>query len=548
MDNTIYITGHKNPDTDSICSVLAYAHLKRLQGYEVTPVRLGNINTETRFVLDRFGIKEPTLKYDIKPTIKDIEIDDPIIALVDEPLKEVWNKMINNKRNVAAVVSEDGHLKGLISITNITNALLSLSSGNFMYLEMTPIENIVIALNGELILRSYSYHSNGQVLIASSVLGEMTEAEFDRRIAITSTRKETQEKAIKAKAALVIATKAEGFDADIIQLAKEYGCSLICTPLDLIGVAQTITQAIPTGFIMASDLITFNIYDYLDDVKEEIIKSRFRQYPVIDNNRRLVGMISRYHLLNAARKKVILVDHNETAQSVDGVLEAEILEIIDHHRLGDIQTDLPVYFRNEICGSSCTIISELYEEAEKEIPKDYAGLMLSAIISDTMNFHSPTCTKKDHRQAEKLAIISGESLDDLGFSILEISASLKTKSASEIVNNDIKEFNIASYKVAVGQINILSKEDIVSVRQQVSLYMDSYCLANRLDLVAMLYSLIDGGGSYLMVVGREGQLFIDAFEAIKIADGPLVFLPNIISRKQQVIPIISKYLQVVKNR
>jgi len=259
-------------------------------------------------------------------------------------------------------------------------------------------------------------------------------------------------------------------------------------------------------------------------------------------------MIARFHLLNATKKKVILVDHNELSQSVEGIEEAEILEIIDHHRLGDIRTELPVYFRNEICGSSSTIISELFQEQGVEIPSQYAGLMLSAIISDTINFHSPTCTPKDYKQAQMLAEIAGVSLQELGESILKVSASLKSKDASEIVNNDIKEFNINSYKLAIGQVNILSIKDLAEVEKAVLSYMDSYYLANRLDSVLMLFSLIDGSGSYVLVAEREDNLVTAAFSSYITEEQGYNFLPNIMSRKQQVIPLLSKHLQTLRNR
>jgi len=318
--------------------------------------------------------------------------------------------------------------------------------------------------------------------------------------------------------------------------------------MDLITVTQAITQAISIGLIMTSDLVTFNLYDYLDDVKEIISKSRFRQYPIVDNTQRVVGMISRYHLLNAVKKRVILVDHNEMSQSIEGVETADIIEIIDHHRLGDITTDLPVYFRNEICGSCSTIISELFEEYDVVIPADYAGLMVSAIISDTLNFHSPTSTKKDYNQAVKLAKIADVDLEELGEEIMTISASLESKNASEIVNTDIKEFNISSYKLAVGQVNVLTREDLVTVHEEVIAYMDSYCLAHRLDMVAMMFSLIDGSGSYLLTVGRDSGLLLEAFSKYIVQEKEFIFLPDIISRKQQVLPIISKHLQTIKNQ
>jgi len=547
MDNVIYITGHKNPDTDTISATLSYAYLKRALGVDVLPIRLGNVNAETRYVLNRFNLKEPELKYDIKPTVKDIDFDDPIITLVDEPIKDVWHKMLINKKKTAAVVSEDGKLAGVATISDITNALLSLSIGDYHYVQITPLQNIVLATNGKMQYDTGSYSSNGKVIIATSIMEDTQDQEFQHSIAITSARSQSQMNAINANAALVIATKTVSLDSAVVQLAREKDCCLISTEMDLITVTQAITQSISIGLIMTSDLVTFNLYDYLEDVREIISKSRYRQYPIVDNNQRVVGMISRYHLFNAMKKKVILVDHNEMSQSIDGIETAEIVEIIDHHRLGDITTDLPVYFRNEICGSCSTIISELYQEYGIEIPANYAGLMVSAIISDTLNFHSPTSTKKDYNQAVKLSTICGIDLVELGDSILHISASLKSKNASEIVNTDIKEFNISSYKLALGQVNILIKEDLLSVKDQVTSYMDSYCLAHRLDMVSMMFSLIDGSGSYIVVVGREGNLFMDAFNSYIQKDGQLAFLPNIISRKQQVIPIISKHLQTLRN-
>jgi len=392
-----------------------------------------------------------------------------------------------------------------------------------------------------------NYHSSGKVVILTSSSDDFQVNDFTHCIAITSSRLQSQINAIDAGAALIIVSKTAKVDDEIIGLAKANDCCIISTTADLIGVTQSITQAIPVGLIMSKQLITFNLYSYLEDVTEKISQSRFRQYPVVDNHQRVVGMMSRYHLLNAQKKKVILVDHNELAQSIEGIEEAEILEIIDHHRLGDISTELPLYFRNEICGSCSTIISELFEEHEVPIPKEYAGLMLSAIISDTINFHSPTCTAKDEKQAAKLAKIAEVSLAELGESVLKVSASLSSKDASEIVNNDIKEYNINSYKLAIGQVNINVAEDLATVREGVLSYMESYCLANRLDGVVMLFSLISGAGSYLLVVGRDRQQLYEALAAYCRKKDDLDFLPDIMSRKQQVVPIISKHLQTLKN-
>jgi len=547
MDSTTYISGHKNPDTDTISAALAYAYLKRALGYDVTPIRLGNINAETRYVLERFNLKEPLLKYDIKATVFDIDFDDPIIAYEDETLKDVWHKMLVNNKNATAIVSEDGKLVGVVGISDITNALLSLSTGDYQYLKVTPLANIVTAVNGVLAYEGDCFNTNGKVKIATSAFDEDNEEEYHDCIVLSSARKESQLKAITKKAAVVIAANTKEFDTEVIKEAKAYNCSLIAGVDDLITITQSITQAIPIGLVMTREMVTFNIYDYIEDVKEIIAQSRYRQYPIVDNNYRIVGMMSRYHLFNLTKKKVILVDHNEISQSIEGIEEAEVVEIIDHHRLGDITTDLPVYFRNEICGSSSTIISKLFEEYKVEIPPDHAGLMLSAIISDTMNFNSPTCIDQDRIQAEKLAEIAQVDINELGNSILAISASLKTKTTAEIIHNDIKEFNINSYKIAIGQVNIMSVEDLKTVREEVVEYMESHCLTNRLDIMAMLFSLIDGSGSYLLAVGKDSQHLNEAFKKYSKTENKLTFLPGIISRKQQVIPIVSQHLQTIKN-
>ncbi|MGB4984605.1 MAG: putative manganese-dependent inorganic diphosphatase, partial [Erysipelotrichaceae bacterium] len=543
---TIYITGHRNPDSDSICSTIAYANLKSKLGFDVTPIRIGNINSETSYILKRFDIDAPKIKYDIKPVIKDIDFDDPIIALENEPLKDVWEMMLNNKKKVAAVVSEQGLLLGIISLTDITNAILSLAQGNYGLLEQTSLENIALALDGNIIYEDKNYHSNGRVKIGSSVLNAMNINEYQDSIVITSVKKNSQLLALDAHISLLIVSGGESVDIEVKNKAIENNISIITTNLDLIAVAQTITQSIPVNLIMTDKLVTFNMYDYIEDVKEIINKSRYRSYPVVDNKGRLVGLISRYHLWNHPKKKIILVDHNEVNQSIEGVEEAQILEIIDHHKLGDVQTNSPIYFRSEICGCTSTIICKLYEENNVVIDKKMAALMCCAIISDTVNFNSPTCTWKDVSTAQKLANICGENLAILGSEILKASVSLENKSIDEIVYNDIKEFNISSYRVDIAQMNILNKGDIIEYYQGIKEYLDNLCTSNRLDIAVMFFTLIDGTGSYCICGGRDKDLFEDCFNQYRDFNDDLFFVKDIISRKQQIVPILSNYLQMIK--
>ncbi|MFV0255750.1 MAG: putative manganese-dependent inorganic diphosphatase, partial [Erysipelotrichaceae bacterium] len=391
MKQKVYIMGHRNPDSDSICSSIAYSYLKQQLGLNAMAVKLGPINTETKYILERFKFETPATIYNIKPKIRDIDFDDPILILKNEPIKEVYKKLLVNNKAVAAVVEDCGELIGVVSLSDITNALLSLTRQEYTLLSKASFENVVKSVEGKVVFKAEKYNFNGKVSIASSVLGELTAAEFENKIAITSTRKSTQINAILAKVTMVISTSSDGFDAEVIALARQHEVSLISTKADLIAVASNIASAISCVDIMTNKKIeTFSLYDYVDDVKERINKSRHRAYPVIDRENRIMGFISRYHVLNARKKKIILLDHQEINQSIEGVKDADVLEIIDHHKLGDLKTNAPVYFRNEICGATATIIAGLFEEYQVEIPTNYASLLLSAIISDTMNFHSPT--------------------------------------------------------------------------------------------------------------------------------------------------------------
>lgn len=543
MRQTVYITGHKNPDTDSICSAIAYSYLKQQIGINAQAVKLGSINTETQYILNRFNFDTPRTFYNIKPTIKDIDFDDAILVLEDEPIKDVYKKLLVNNKAVAAVVKVDGELVGVVSLSDITHALLSLSRQEYNLFASASFENIVKAVDGVAIYNSGFYQPSGVVSIASSVLGDLTEDEFKNRIAITSTRVSTQINAILAKVTMVISTSSEGFEEEVIELAKKHKTNLVATKKDLIAVAQNISSAISCKEIMTQrKVVTFSLYDYVDDVRERINKSRHRAYPIVDRQNRVMGFISRYHVLNARRKKLILLDHQEANQSIDGVAEADILEIIDHHKLGDIKTNRPIYFRNEICGATSTIISQLFEENSIEIPKDYASILLSAIISDTMNFHSPTTKIKDRRQAEMLADIAEVDIEELAYDILKVSASISKKTADEIITNDMKLFSLSSYKIAIGQINTLDKSEVLKVKKNVESEYRDYIENKGADLGILLFTLIDGKGSYMITVGENKDLLNQAFEKVAKEEDGILYLPKVMSRKQQVIPIISHNL------
>ncbi len=544
MKNKIYITGHRNPDTDSIVSTIAYANLKEKLGYDVAPIRIGNINSETSFILNKFNVPAPQLVYDIKTKVSDINIDTAISVKEDATIQEAWTVMLHNNKKVITVIDEQQKLLGMATISGITNAILSVAQSKYEHMKNTPIDNIADTLSGELIVRPRDYHPDGVITIASSLVNGQQEIDYTDKIVISSAREESQILAIKKGAALVIITRCDTVTAQTIVEATKHNCAIICTPLDLFTASQVVTQAIPVKFIMSTSLVTFNDYDYLDDVKAIIPKSRYRSYPVIDKNRKLVGLISRYHLWNHERKQLILVDHNEISQSIDGIEQADVVEVIDHHRIGDVSTNMPVMFRNETVGSCSTIITKIYLEHEIEIKPAMAGLLLGAIISDTMNFNSPTCTKVDIDIANMLSKIADININAYAREIYQASTSLVGKTLSDIVHSDLKQFTVETYNVVIGQFNIMDVDAILMIKKDLEDYLSDLCSTNRYDIAIMVFTDLTEKGSYFIWSGKDHFLFNLAFENVIQHKKGLPFIPNLLSRKQQILPMLSKAINL----
>ena len=540
MNKEILITGHKNPDADSICATIAYADLKAKLGFNVKPVRIGNINAETTFILNKFNIEPPQLVHDIRTRLQDISIDEALSVTADTTIQKAWQAMLENDKKVVAIVEADNTLIGLATISAITNAILSLAQNNFELIKQTPLDNIAETLLGELIVRPENYHPSGIISVGSSLLIEKEFISYKDKIVITSAREDAQLKAIHTGAALVIAALSKETTSEVIKEAKEHNCAVICTTLDIFTTAQLISQSIPINLIMTTNLVSFNSFDCLDDVKSIIPKSRYRSYPVVDGNNILLGLVSRYHLWGHDKRQVILVDHNEKSQSIDGIEQAEVIEIIDHHRIGDIQTTTPVMFRNEILGSTSTIIARMYQESNIEIPPEIAGILCGAIISDTMNFNSPTCTSIDIETANFLADIADVALEQYASELYMAAATIAGKSISDIVHTDLKEFDIDSFRIAIGQVNIANPFSITNVKHDIESYLEKLCISSRYDFAIMIFSYIDDKGSYVITAGKESFIFNLAFDEILEIRNELNFLPEILSRKKQIIPMLAK--------
>ncbi|MEA5018622.1 MAG: putative manganese-dependent inorganic diphosphatase [Erysipelotrichaceae bacterium] len=548
MNDNIYITGHRNPDTDTIVSTLAYADLKTRLGWEVTPIRIGNINSETAFVLRKFNVTPPQLVYDIKTRVCDISFDYAYRVKPEAMIKEAWEIMRKNNKKVIAVVDDDDHLIGMSTISGITSGILSSSLENYDLIKKIPLENIATTLHGDLIVTPRHYHASGVITITTSKLLEQEAIKYQDEIVITSNRTSSHLYAINTGAALLIACQCDEIAPEVILAATKAHCAIITTPFDIYSTSQSICYAIPISDIMTNNLVTFNYYDYLDDVKAIIPKTRYRSYPVVDNDNKLKGFISRYHLWSHEKRKIILVDHNESAQSIDGIEQADVIEIIDHHKIGDVQTTIPIQFRNEIVGACATIISRLYAENQLVPSSKIAGLLCSAIISDTVNFNSPTATPTDRVEAEKLAKIAGIDLKRFAQEIFTASTSLAGKSINEIINNDLKEFNMQSYRMIIGQINIADSDYIKEIKDEITKSLDEMCNNNHYDLALMIFTDVDKKGSFLIETGKDKYLVNLAFENILKEDNGLLYVPTLMSRKQQVVPALARAISIYNNK
>ncbi len=550
MSHPILITGHRNPDSDSICAALAYADLKRQLGDNAMAIRLGNINPETAYILDRFKQEPPKLMSKLETEIKDITIDEVLTVSEDATIKEAWDLMSHHNRKAIAIVDKNEVLLGLTTLGKITDTLLSLIKNEFNLMAQTPYENIAKVIWGNVLIKPKNYNPSGIISISSGVLVEKKEIGFKDKIVLVSTREHSQIKAIETGASLIVVcfAKESQITKHVQDLAKEHGCGIIYTTLDMFSTSQSITQAIPIKLIMTTDLILFHTSDTLSEVKNVINKSRFRTYPVVNNSNKITGFISRYHLWNHEKIKLILVDHNEINQSIEGIEEAEIIEIIDHHRLGDIETNSPVMFRNEIIGSTSSIITKLYIENRITPSKEIAGILLGAILSDTMNFNSPTCTPRDRELGVYLSEIAGVNIDDYAREIFNASATLSNKSIDEIVLTDFKEFDIEGFSVAISQINVIDSDKVFEMKDGINDFLNKLCGDHEYDLGVVMITDINEKGSYIISAGPSSQMFEHAFEGKKMNVQDLEFIPGVLSRKKQMIPNIAYAINKFKTR
>ena len=542
----VYVIGHKQPDTDSICAAIAYANLKqKITGKKYIPARAGRLNEETRYVLKKTGVPEPMLLDDVRTQVKDIEIRRIAEASSDTSMKKAWERM-KEADVVTLCILKGKSLEGLITTGDIVRSYMDIYDSDFVSKAGTSYQNILETLDGKMIVGSKEgCIEKGKVLIAAGS-PEMLENFFESGdIVLVGNRYETQLCAIELDASLLVVCGNAEVANTIQKMAKEHGTRIIRTPYDTYSVARLINQSVPIHYFMKGDgLVYFRMNDYIEDIQDVMAQMRYRYFPILDENGDYAGRISRRNFLGAKRKKLILVDHNEKGQAVHGVESADIQEIIDHHRAASVQTLGPIYYRGEPLGSTCTIVYEMYREHGIEIEPKIAALMLSAILSDTLMYRSPTCTAVDKAAGEALARIAEIDVPSFAKAMFRAGSNLKNKTPEEILHQDFKKFSIEGTNFGIGQISSMNEDELSEIRTKIASCLEEERNQMGLDLMYFLLTNIINESSTVIWAGSAApKILKTAFGQEMEKD--CVILPGVVSRKKQFLPAITEVLQQI---
>ncbi|WP_416197199.1 MAG: Cobalt-dependent inorganic pyrophosphatase [Sporanaerobacter sp.] len=545
MKETIYITGHKNPDSDSICAALAYAEYKNANGdVNAIPVRLGEINRETKFILDYFGVAAPVLLETVRLSVGDLNFDKIAPVSPDISLRMALELMKKNNLNSLPVIDENEQLLGIVTISDIIGSYIDVWDNGILGKSGTLMDNIIETLSAKIVTMPNNLKPITGKLLVLAMEPKTAETYIEENdIVICGDRKDIQKLAINKNISLMILTGSVKVEDDIVKLGKENGVTILSTPHDTFTTARLITQSVPIRHVMSTDdLIVFTLDDLVDNVKDKMSQTRYRSYPVIDddNNNKVVGLISRYHLISSMKKKVILVDHNERSQSVDGLEECEILEIIDHHRVADVFTGNPIYFRNEPVGSTSTIIASILFENGRRPSKKIAGILSAAIISDTLLFRSPTSTNADRMMLERLAKIADLDVNKFAMEMFKAGTSLVGKTPQELLSQDFKVFSIGEERIGIAQVYTMDPESLNGMKADLISLMEERAKEQGYSIFILMLTDIFKEASDMVVVGRNKELVARAFDKNLVNNS--FYAPGILSRKKQVVPPITNIL------
>ena len=548
--DTIYIFGHKNPDTDSICSAIAYAELKKKLGVKAQACRLGDLNDETKFVLDYFKVSLPQKILNVRRQVSDLDLDIVDKLSPDVSIKIAWQIMEQSNIRTLPIVDDAQKLLGLVSITNITDKYMDVFDYTCISSCGTRIDNVLETINGEIEAGNrHDFKLTGKIVVAACMPESYGDYIEKGDIVVVGNRSDSQIKALELGANAVVVTCGFTPDEEVCKKAVELGAVVITTPYDTYTTARLVNQSIPVSSIMTADennnIVKFCINDYIEDIRDSMTKNRYRSYPVLDEDGVVLGFISRYHLISHRKKKVILLDHNEKGQTVKGIEEAEIMEIIDHHKVGDLTTASPILFKNEPVGSTATIIANLYTEKGRRPTPSIAGILCAAIISDTLKFQSPTCTDYDKSTAYRLADIAGIDIDEFAEMMFKAGTSLSGKSAAEAFSQDFKTVEIQGYTVGISQITVMGMSVIHDLKNDIFTHMDKLSFGDAYNLLVVIFVDLASGTTTLHFAGNLAEDIASDLGGVNHGDE--ITYKNIMSRKKDVIPLITNFIEKQKS-
>ena len=537
----VVVIGHRNPDTDSICSAIAYAELKnKTSDLVCEPRRAGKMNQETEFVLKKFGVKPPRMCTDVNPKIRDVDYREMPGIPGSTSLRKAWEIMRDKQIDTLPVTSPDNELEGVITVKDIATANMDVFDTGILAKSQTTYRNILETLGGTMVVgREDDVCTTGHIRIGTAT-PEMLENTVEKGdIVILTNRYESQLCAIEKEASLLIICNGSKVGRTIQRIAEEMGVAIMSAPVDTYAAGKLISQCAPISYYMTrSDIMKFTLVTPVADVTRVMAKVRHRYFPILDEDGKYCGMVSRRNIINLQKRRIILMDHNEATQAVEGFDQAEILEIIDHHRIGSLETSGPVYFRNQPVGCTATIITQMYDENGMEIPPQIAGLLLAAILSDTLVFRSPTCTPLDEALAKRLAKIAGVDIDEFASEMFEAGEKLDGKTAEEVFLQDFKVFMCGDIRFGVAQGSYMTRKNLLAAEALLQPYLEEARNKQNVEDIYMLLTDVPKEESVVISDGRyASEVLSDGFETQPAEDGSFT-LPGVVSRKKQFIPAL----------
>ena len=537
----VVVIGHRNPDTDSICSAIAYAELKnKTSSLICEPRRAGRMNQETEFVLKKFGVTPPRMCTDVNPKIRDVDFREMPGINGSTSLRKAWEIMRDKQIDTLPITDAGNELLGLITVKDIATANMDVFDTGVLAKSRTSYKNILETLGGTMVVGDENaVCTTGHIKIGTAT-PEMLESAVEKGdIVILTNRYESQLCAIEKEASLLIICNGAKVGRTIQRIAEETGVAIMSVACDSYAAGKLMSQCAPISYYMTrDDIVKFTLVTPVSDVTRVMAKVRHRYFPILDEDGRYCGMISRRNIINLRKRRIILVDHNEATQAVEGFDQAEILEIIDHHRIGSLETDGPVYFRNQPVGCTATIITQMYDENGVEIEPKIAGLLLAAILSDTLVFRSPTCTPIDVAAAKRLAKIAGVDIDEFALEMFEAGENLAGKTAEEVFLQDFKVFMCGDVRFGVAQGSYMTRKNLQAAQKLLQPYLEEARNKQNVEDLYMLLTDVPKEESVVICAGRHAdEMLRSGFEIEPAADDSWT-LPGVVSRKKQFIPAL----------